>query len=155
MRGDDRSPPLRIGLLGPFDLHVRDATSAVPLSRKAQWLLALVALRGGSAVERLWLAGTLWPDSEESQALYNVRRELARLRNALGPESARLRSPGGHDVNLDVTGAEVDVLAFDTAIEAGTRDALETAVASTAGRCWRAARRSGYYVNERGSNKHI
>jgi DNA-binding SARP family transcriptional activator len=66
------------------------APALEPVSRKGQWVLALLALRGGREVERSWVAGTLWPDTPEAQARYNLRRELSGLRRALGDEARRL-----------------------------------------------------------------
>jgi non-specific serine/threonine protein kinase len=91
-------------------------------------LLALLALRHGDEVERAWVAGTLWPDSPEAAALANLRNSLTDLRQALGPEAARLRSPTSHTLGLDLAGAAVDVIAFDQAIQGGDAPALETAV---------------------------
>src|SRR5947208_14859209 len=55
-------PVLELRLFGPME--VRTGSSPLPRlrSRKGLWLLALLALRAGRAVERSWLAGTLWPD---------------------------------------------------------------------------------------------
>ena len=98
--------------------------------RKDLWLLALLALRAGRDTPRDWLAVTLWPDADESQALYNLRRSLSHLRRALGAEAARLLSPTPRTVRLDLTGAFADVVAFDQAIETeATEDELECAVA--------------------------
>jgi DNA-binding SARP family transcriptional activator len=36
-------------------------------SRSIEWLLALLVLRQDRAVDRSWLAGTLWPGSDESK----------------------------------------------------------------------------------------
>ena len=98
-----------------------------PCRRKGQWILALLALRHGRAVERTWLAGTLWPDASESQALYDLRRELSRLRRALGPEARRLRSPGRGDLVLDLADADVDLCDFDEAVRRDDDRALERA----------------------------
>src|SRR5206468_8361302 len=94
-----------------------------------EWLLALLVLRHGRAVDRSWLAGTLWPDSDESQALHNLRDALVHLRKALGPERARLQSPTRDTLLLDLAGAEVDVVRFDAAMKAGDEAALEGVVA--------------------------
>ena len=64
-----------------------------PAMAAPQWLLALLALRAGREVERDWLAGTLWPDSSQPQALQSLRMCLTDLRQALGSEASRLRSP--------------------------------------------------------------
>lgn len=49
-------------------------------TRSVEWLLSLLTLQHGHAVDRYWLAGTLWLDSEEKQALHNVRDVLVHLR---------------------------------------------------------------------------
>ena len=53
-------------------------------SRKSLHLLALLALRANREVSRDWIAGTLWPESDESQALANLRQNLSELRKAMG-----------------------------------------------------------------------
>lgn len=84
-------------------------------ARKAERLLALLALRPGKAVERVWLAGVLWPESTESQGLYNLRRSLTELRKALGPAAERILSPTVHTLCLDPIGLSVDAVAFQDA----------------------------------------
>src|SRR5947209_4532333 len=77
-------PPLTIHLFGPLRVTVRGEPLPRVRTRSVEWLLALLALRHGRAVDRSWLAGTLWPVSVESQALANLRNDLMRLRTALG-----------------------------------------------------------------------
>jgi predicted ATPase/DNA-binding SARP family transcriptional activator len=79
-------------------------------------------------VARDWLAGLLWRDSSSAQALYNLRRNLTDLRDALGPEAHRLQTPTSRTLRLDLAGADVDVLRFDAAIAAGDGPSLESAV---------------------------
>jgi DNA-binding SARP family transcriptional activator len=122
-------PPLAISLFGPFEVRLHGAALPRLRTRKGQWLLALLTLRAGKEVERAWLAGTLWPDSPETQALASLRMALTDLRGALGPEAGRLRSPTPHTLRLDLEGAETDVMAFDRAIARGDPTALEEAVA--------------------------
>jgi DNA-binding SARP family transcriptional activator len=55
--------------------------------------LALLALRPGREVDRAWLVGTFWPASTETAAYANLCSSLKDLRQALGPEATRLRSP--------------------------------------------------------------
>src|ERR1043166_996332 len=86
--GDDRPmhpPPLAITLFGPLRVTVRGEPLPRVRTRSVEWVLALLALRHGRAVSRAWLAGTLWPESEESRGLQNLREDLVRLRKALGP----------------------------------------------------------------------
>src|SRR5262249_34439093 len=75
--------PLAIRLLGPFGARLQGGPLPRLRTRKGQWLLALLALRASQEVERSWLAGTLWPDSDEPQAFGSLRKSLADLRAAL------------------------------------------------------------------------
>lgn len=125
---ENRPAPLQLRLLGPFAAHVRGCPLRPLRSRRGEWLLALLALRAGRAVERSWLAGTLWPDSSEEQALSSLRRTLTDLRAALGPEACRLESPTPRTLRLDLTGASVDVMRFDAGIHAGDLEFLRRAV---------------------------
>src|SRR5262249_43952284 len=73
--------------------------------------------------------GTLWPDSTEQQAAFNLRRNLWYLRQSLGPEASRLEAPSGQTLRLDLVGARADVLLFDEAVARGDAPSLEEAVA--------------------------
>lgn len=91
--------------------------------------IVLLALRHSRAVERAWLAGTLWSDNPDRKAFASLRISLADLRRALGPEASRLRSRTPAALTLDLSGADVDVLAFDAAMARGDSASLESAVA--------------------------
>jgi DNA-binding SARP family transcriptional activator len=67
-------------VLGEFRL--RSGTDDVGVPRGSQRLLALLALRGG-IVQRVALAGTLWPEAVERHAYSNLRAAIARL-NGIG-----------------------------------------------------------------------
>jgi predicted ATPase/DNA-binding SARP family transcriptional activator len=121
--------PLSIHLLGPFEVRVRGAAMRSGRTRSVDWLLALLVLRQGREVFRSWLAGLFWPESSEAQALSNLRRNLMDLRQALGPEADRLRTPNRATLGLDLTDADADVIRFDAAIGAGDTDSLREAVA--------------------------
>jgi adenylate cyclase len=123
---DPAPPPLRLHLFGPFEVFLNDRPLPRLRSRKSQWLLAILALKGGADVEREWLTGLLWPERIDRQALRNC---LTELRHALGTEAGRVRSPTGHSLSLDLTGAVVDALAFDAAIVRGDAASLTDAVA--------------------------
>src|SRR4051812_38229059 len=112
-------PSLAVQLFGPLQVSVRGAPLAPLRSRKGYRLLALLILRGGAELERSWLAGLLWEESREAQALSALRNSLTDLRRALGPESSRLLSPTYRTLSLDLTGAEVDVMQFDALIARG------------------------------------
>lgn len=120
--------PLIIRLFGPLQVLVHGEPIPRLRTRSVEWLLALLILRSGKNVSRSWLAGTLWPDSEESQALQNLRNALLSLRQALGIEASRIESPTRDTLTLNLEGAEVDQLRFDQAIRQGDEAALREAV---------------------------
>src|ERR1700730_3233158 len=77
------SVPLTLRLLGPMQVLVHGRPLPHLRSRKALWLLALLALRQDRPVLREWLAGTLWPDTDQSRAFTSLRATLSELRGAL------------------------------------------------------------------------
>src|SRR5437762_9402776 len=84
---------LDIRMLGPFEVRVHGRPLPRLRTRKGEHLLALLVLRHDRDTERAWLAETLWSDSDSWGALNNLRRSLTDLRQALGAEASRLRSP--------------------------------------------------------------
>src|SRR5687767_1760886 len=120
--------PLVIRMFGPMEALVHGENIAAPRNRKAMWLLALLALRGERETERKWLATTLWPDSSDELALYNLRRYLTVLRDLLGPESKRILSPSPRSLAFDVTCGFVDVLEFDRAFMRGDSESMNSAI---------------------------
>src|SRR5438874_3640086 len=127
------APSLTVQLFGPLQVLLDGAPLPRLRTRSLKWLLALLVLRHGRAVDRSWLAGTLWPESDEDQALHNLRDALVHLRKGLGPERARLQSPSRDTLTLDLEGAEVDTLRFDVALKAGDEDSLRGAGEAHAG----------------------
>lgn len=89
-------------------LHLLEAwqlwrgNTPVPVSHRAQRLIALVALRGNRS--RSVLAADLWPDSSEIRALGNLRATLWQIRHSL----PGLLSPAADPIVLDA-GVYVDV----------------------------------------------
>ena len=107
---------LECRLFGTFDVRL-EGRPLPPLSyRKEKWLLALLVLRHDRDLPRDWLATTFWPDNDESQGLFYLRKALYSLRTALGDQAGRLRSPASGMVRLDLSGAFSDVQAFDAAV---------------------------------------
>src|SRR5215831_1728233 len=101
--------PLEMRLFGPMQVRLNGCPLPPLRTRKSLWLLALLTLRAERHVERSFLAGTLWPESQEEDASANLRRSLYDLRRALGEQAVRLGSDA-HTLRLDLCGAEVDVL---------------------------------------------
>jgi DNA-binding SARP family transcriptional activator len=103
------SPELRLSLLDGFLLTRREAHMALPPG--AERLLAYLALTGRRA--RAHVAGTLWPDVRDEQALASLRSALWRLGRACA---------GALEINgdtIDVArGVAVDVRYFRAAARA-------------------------------------
>src|SRR5258708_9790834 len=76
---------LKLTLLGGFQAQL-DAGAALALpTRKAQALLAYLAVPLGQAHPREKLATLLWGDMQDAQARGNLRYTLSRIRKALPP----------------------------------------------------------------------
>jgi predicted ATPase/DNA-binding SARP family transcriptional activator/uncharacterized protein HemY len=123
-----KDSPLTVSLLGPIWVRVQGEPLPHLHSRKVLWLLVLLILRQERPVEREWLAGTLWPETDPSRGLANLRPIISALRKALGMEAKRLQSPTRRTLFLKLNGADVDVIRFDAGITEGTRSGMAAAV---------------------------
>src|SRR5262249_28633994 len=103
------TPGLTLRLFGRLQVLVDGEPMARARGRSIEWLLALLVLRHGRTLERAWLAGTLWPESEERQALHNLRNVLVALRKALGGEGGRIQAPTRGTLTLGLGSAEAEV----------------------------------------------
>ncbi len=136
---DDPAGPaeadLVIRLFGGFEATVDGRPLGGLRARSDRWLLALLTLQRGRAVERHRLAQTLWPfpDHATDAAAYNLRRSLACLRKALGDQAWRLESAARGAVRFDLNGVRADVTEFEAAVRGGNSEGLERAVALYAG----------------------
>jgi DNA-binding SARP family transcriptional activator len=103
---------LALELLGPVVLRRNGA--ALPLTiRKTAAVLVLLAL--GGPMPRARVAALLWPDLEEALGRRNLRRELARLREAGAPDAVQA---DGDRLALAPTLA-LDTHSFRHALQAG------------------------------------
>jgi len=118
---------LGLRLLGGFLLQADARPRALP-ARKAQALLAYLAVRAGRAHARETLTGLLWGDVGERQARQSLRQTMVRLRRALAG-SPRALVAQGDTVTLNPGALDVDVAAFERLVKRGTPEALESAVA--------------------------
>ena len=125
--------PLTIHLFGSIRILVDGESVPRARTRSIEWLLALLILRHGHVVDRSWLAGVLWPESRESQALQNLRHALLALRKSLGSAAVRIQAPTRDALVLDLQDADVDVLRFDRGVQSQEEKALREAVAAYTG----------------------
>jgi DNA-binding SARP family transcriptional activator len=121
---------VRVELLGGFRLFV-DGRSVRPPGARQQQLIAFLLLHARAApVQRQRIAGSLWPESTDAQALTNLRRELHHLGEGW-PQLNALVDAGSRTLALHGKArATVDLAAFEDAAGrglAGDRGALEEA----------------------------
>jgi DNA-binding SARP family transcriptional activator/tetratricopeptide (TPR) repeat protein len=121
---------LRMSLLGEQTLIDDRAGSVQVRSSRAVALVAFLAVHAGSPQSRQRIAGLLWPDSTDAQALTNLRRELHHLRQVLGDEASLVVTPR-QLCWCDTSTCQVDVRVFDrerraalAAAQAGDGDGL-------------------------------
>jgi predicted ATPase/DNA-binding SARP family transcriptional activator len=127
----DHEPGFAVQFFGAMAVRCNGEPLPKMRSRREQWLLALLVLRASNApVERLWLAGTLWPNADDDAALANLRRSLRFLRDALGPEAARITAPTPRTLQIDLgdAAAVCDATEFDHSIRRGDEASLARAV---------------------------
>ena len=77
-----------MSLLGPFQVILNGDPVTHFGSDTARALLAYLAMHPGVAHRRDALAGLLWPEQPDAEALRNLRVALSRLRDAIGDREA-------------------------------------------------------------------
>lgn len=119
---------LSLQLFGGFQLK-RDARRLAVPAKKAQALLAYLALSAGRLGRRETLTALLWGSVPDRQARQSLRQTVSRVRKVF--RSAR--SPGlvveGETVSLDPAAIDIDVVAFERLLRKGTPAALQEAAA--------------------------
>ncbi len=122
-------PEITLYLLGGFRM-VREGRGEMTLpGRKAQALLAYLALNSGKNLPREKLASLLWGERFDEQARHSLRQCLLTLRKALGAEDDSVLLTDGDSVRLETGKIATDVEDFERLSTDGTRGALERAVA--------------------------
>lgn len=124
-------PALRVELLGDFRVLAGGrALARIPSPRQQQLITFLILHARGAPVQRQRIAAAFWPESTDSQALTNLRRELHHLRESF-PELDALVDAGTRTLAWhDAPGNSVDVIDFEAAADrgrAGDREALKQA----------------------------
>ena len=112
-------------------VDVRFSPTGQPLAvrtRKAQALLAYLALTPGQAHPRDKLAALLWPDTASGPARQGLRQSLFLLRQVLDSGELTRIVMTGDAVTLPAEAVQTDVAAFERAIAEGSPAALEHAV---------------------------
>lgn len=117
---------LSLSLLGGFEATLGPRT--LTFARKAQALLAFLALSRGHASSRAQLTALFWAERGEEQARNSLRQVLFDVRRALGPDGADLLRADHEHVELCAAGLEVDAVAFQELAKTTGAEALARAV---------------------------
>jgi len=112
--------PLRLELFGGFRAAKVNGETVSFSSRKAQALLAYLAVEAGRAHPREKLASLLWADTGEERARHNLRQSLSKIRQTFGD----IFVTDGDCLKVDPARCATDVGEFDGLSDAGSADAL-------------------------------
>ncbi len=111
---------VHVELLGGFAVLTAGRPCARAPSTRQQELLAFLMLHARAApLARRRVAGSLWPDSTDAQALTNLRRELHHLREEWPGLDALVETTARTLAWRDQSNASVDLAAFEAAAERG------------------------------------
>jgi DNA-binding SARP family transcriptional activator/TolB-like protein/predicted Zn-dependent protease len=109
---------LTANLLGPVAFDYNGKRIQLP-NRKAQAILAYLALNPTGSERRERLADLLWSDAGPDNSRGSLRRALFELRHALEDVGCEMLDAGSPAVALRRTGLSVDVVRVIEAVEAG------------------------------------
>src|SRR5258708_6520797 len=118
---------LRLTLFGGFQARLEPGGPLALPTRKAQALLAYLALPLGRAHPRDKLAALLWGGIREESARASLRQALFAIRKALGEAEREVLRQDGAALSLDPAAVDIDAAAFERAVSEGTPDSLERA----------------------------
>jgi DNA-binding SARP family transcriptional activator len=118
---------LAIDLLGGLRVAGPSGSEIRIPSRKAQALLACLALRLGALVARDRLATLLWEDVDPELGRASLRQALAVLRRSLPPEAVAALTADTTQVGLDAARVQCDVQRLRELMREGSPNALAQA----------------------------
>ena len=119
---------LALWLLGGFEARIGSGPPVPVPTKKAQALLAYLALTAGQSHPRDKLAALLWGDTAPGTARNALRQTLFVLRRALGGIEDEVFHLTGDAITLASDAVQTDAGAFERAVSEGTPAALEQAV---------------------------
>ncbi len=118
---------LDVRLLGGFEARFDTGQKVSLPTRKAEALLAYLALAPGKARSRDQLASLLWSDRADAQARSSLRQALTSLRHGLEVNGYPVLASEGEGVYLEPDVVSVDVLAFEKLAANGSNGNLARA----------------------------
>jgi DNA-binding SARP family transcriptional activator len=104
--------PLRLQLLGGFEMLAASGAPVALPPRKARALLAFLALSEGRPQSRDRLAALLWEEADEGQARTSLRQALTAIRKSLLEAGVDALDADTETVRLDASLIGVDALDF-------------------------------------------
>ncbi len=119
---------LTLRLFGAFQARFGEQDLTFP-TRKAQALLAYLAVRPEHDSMRNKLAATFWGSAGKEQARQSLRQSLSALRRVVSPSEPRVLMVEGDRVALDQSSIDVDVVEFERLASRDAPRALEQAAA--------------------------
>lgn len=124
---------LTLQLFGQFRLSREGGVEIAPLGRKAQALVAYLALNPGQQCTREYLATLLWGERPEEQTRQSLRQTVLEVRKALADGDKSILVSDGDLLGLSLDAIEVDVPSFVRLAAGRTREASEQALTLYAG----------------------
>ena len=119
---------LTLSLLGGFEARTGPGSPVPVTTRKAQALLAYLAMTPGQSHPRDKLAALLWADTAPGPARNALRQALFALRRALGTIEGEILQGTADAITLVPGAVQSDTAAFERAVSEGTPASLEQAV---------------------------
>ena len=109
---------VRLRVLGGFRLEQSGGSLVTtPLAkRRAEAVVAALAVCGNRGCSREWLIALLWPESDEDRSRHGLRDALHTIRRALGPDAV---PSGSRLLYLESSTVESDVQTFSAAFAGG------------------------------------
>ena len=120
---------LHLTLLGGFEARAGDASPVVFARRKAQALLAYLAVDPGEAHLRDKLAALLWGESSDQRARHSLRQTLSALKQTLGRNGGDVLRVDADTVAINRAAIRVDVDVLKQLVTEATPEALAQATA--------------------------
>jgi DNA-binding SARP family transcriptional activator/tetratricopeptide (TPR) repeat protein len=130
----DRPPDgrIEISLFGDFRVRVGPSLLQLP-TRKAQALVAYLALTPGRVHDRERVHALLWPESGKVQAQASLRQTLLTIRKSLSFYAPRAMRSTDATIALDDSQVQVDVTTLERCVADATLEALEHITSLCAG----------------------
>lgn len=139
-----------LNMLGGFEARLDSGERIGLPTRKAEALLAVLALARGKARSRDQLAGLLWSDRAEAQAKSSLRQSLTSLRRGLRSNGDAVLTTEGESISLEPDAIGVDVLEFETLAAHGSNGDL-----ARAERLYRGPLLDGFCVRDAAFNEWL